>query len=275
MFENLTTGWRIGKAIRKLVFGDKGLLVYPLATAIAAIIEMVAIFGTFLLASGFSSAGYIAALIAFYVITTFTSTYLLVAMLLGFRGYTSGKRISFSQALAAAAPYSRLILEWALFYSVVLLIIRLIESRMRGIGGLILGSAVSIGLAVATVFVIPVIIDEKAGPIDAMKRSTDFFVKNFGKSAGGLIYSDLYNLMFIIGGILIGLLGAVIAISSTPLLGVPVFMVGFLVLIFGILMTTVMSNVFRFVLYEYMNGKKLPEGLSEELIRSSVKKKPV
>ena len=274
MFENLATGWKIGKAIRKLVFSDKGLLVYPLVTAIAALVELVLIFGTFLLSTGFSSAGYIAALVVFYIVTTFTSTYIIVAMLLGFRSYTSGKKISFSEALSAASQYSKLILEWAIFYSVVILIIRLIESRMRGIGGILLGSAVSIGLAVATVFVIPVIIDEKVGPIDAMKSSTEFFVKNFGKSAGGLIYSDLYNLIFIIGGILIGLLGAVIVISSTPILGVPVLIIGFLVLIFGILMTTVMSNVFRFVLYEYMNGKKLPDGLSEELIKSSVKKKP-
>lgn len=268
MFENLTTGWKIGKAVRKIVYGDKGLIVYPIAAGIISLVELVLIFATFLFASGFSNIGYVAALIVFYIITTFTSTYILVAMLLGFRSFVGGKKMSFSESLSAASSYSKLIFEWAVFYSVLLLIVRAIESRAKGMGGVLLGGAASLGLTVATMFAVPVIIDEKVGPIDAMAHGTEFFIKNFGKSAGGLIYSDLYNLIFIILGVVI----AVIGFLALGVIGVSLIVVGALIAAFGVLMNFVTINVFKFMVYEYANGKKLPAGMSEELIKQGIKK---
>ncbi|MDE1870340.1 MAG: hypothetical protein KGH71_05155 [Candidatus Micrarchaeota archaeon] len=268
MFENLSAGWKIGKAVRKIVYGDKGLLVYPIVAGIVSLLELIVIFLAFLIPTGASNAGYVAGLVVFYVVTTFTSTYILVAMLLGFRSYSSGKKIGFTESLSAASQYTKLIFEWAVFYSILLLIVRAIESRMKGLGGSLLGGAASLGLSVATLFAVPVIIDNKVGPIDAMRQGTEFFIKNFGKSAGGLIYTDLYNLIFILGGIITAVVGLVLL----SVLGIALIMLGLILAAFGILMNFVTINVFKFMLYEYANGKKLPSGMSEELIKQGIKK---
>ncbi|MDE1761997.1 MAG: hypothetical protein KGH78_02265 [Candidatus Micrarchaeota archaeon] len=269
MFENVSEGWRIGKAVRKLVFSDRGLLLYPIVAGITVVIEAIVIFLALLLPTGFSMAAGVVAVFATYIVTTFTATYILIAMLLGFRSFTKGKRISMGEAFAQAAEYRTVALEWSIFYSIVIMAARIIESRVRGIPGIILGATLGVAISFATLFSIPVMVDEKAGPITIMKASAQFCVKNFGKSAGGLLYTDLYNMMFIIlGGLLLfgsffaGLSGAAILAALA---------VGCVLIVLGVVMNSVMSNVFRFVLYEYMNGKGLPEGISEELIKGSIR----
>lgn len=271
MFENFSEGWEIGKAVRKLVYGDKELLIYPVIISIVALLEAILIFASFLFGVGTSRISLIVALFVYYLVVTFSATYLLVAMLLAFRNYTKGKKIGISEALSQASVYSTLIMEWAIFYSIILTIIRLIESQLRGALTRFLFSAVaSLGLSIATVFVVPVIIDNQVGPIDAMKKSTDFFIHNIGKTVGGITYTDLYNLMFILGGAVLMLLGAVLALVS-PLLTVPIVIIGLVLFVFGILSNYVTFNVFKFVIYEYFNGKPLPAGISKDLIKKSVK----
>lgn len=276
MFENIKAGWALGKQVRKLVFSDHDLVLYPILSAVVIFAEMFAIFASLFIFSGFnpnvSSVAYIVALFLFYLVSTFTSTYILVALLLAFRAYASGHKISMGEAFSQTAQYAKLILEWAIFFSIILLIVRLIEQRLGAIGRIIFGLAAGIAIGIATIFVVPVIIDNKVGPIKAMKQSAEFFVRNFGKTFGGFIYSDLYNLMFIGSGILLIVLGALVA-GASGILGVAVIIFGFILMVFGMIMNFLTLNVFKLILYEYMNGKPLPNGISEELVKNAVKKK--
>lgn len=276
MFENVKAGWALGKQVRKLVFSDRGLIIYPILSAVVVFAEMLLIFLSFFLTIPFTysqgpGAIYILALFIFYLASTFTSTYILVALLLAFRAYASGKRISMGEAFSQTRQYAKLILEWAIFYSVVIMVVRLIEQRLGAIGRIIFGLASGVAIGIATIFVIPVIIDNRVGPIHAMKQSAEFFLKNFGKTFGGLVYSDLYNLMFIAGGIAIIIMGA-LALSASAILGVAVATLGVVLFVFGMIMNFLTTNVFKLILFEYMNGKGLPNGISEELMKQSIQK---
>ncbi len=281
MFENVKQGWALGKQVRKLVFSDKGLILYPVLSAIVVFVEMLVIFLSFFLTSvtftalaggAYATAFYIVALFLFYLVSTFTSTYILVAMLLAFRAYASGHRISIGEAFAQTRQYAKLILEWSIFFSVIIMVIRMIEQRLGALGGAIFGLVAGMAVGVATIFVVPVIIDNRAGPIKAIKLSAEFFVKNFGKTFGGFVYSDLYNLMFIAAGIVLMIAGGAAA-GISPILGIAVIAFGFILLVFGIIMNFLTINVFKLILYEYTNGKGLPSGISEEYIKNAVKKK--
>jgi hypothetical protein len=276
VFENIKAGWALGKQVRKLVFSDRGLILYPILSAVVVFAEMLLIFLSFFLAVPFTysqgpGATYILALFIFYLVSTFTSTYILVALLLAFRAYASGKRISLGDAFSQTRRYAKLILEWAIFYSVVIMVVRLIEARLGAIGRIIFGLAAGVAIGVATIFVVPVIIDNKVGPIHAMKQSAEFFIRNFGKTFGGLMYSDLYNLMFIAGGIAIIIIGA-LALSTSAILGITVAALGLILLVFGIIMNFLTINVFKLILFDYMNGKALPSGISEDLMKQSIQK---
>src|SRR5271170_2697447 len=153
MFENITNGWKLASAIRKLAFQDKGLLIYPVISGIVILLESIAIFATFFLSAasiGFSTLSFVIFLFVYYVVVYFTSVFILVAMLLAFRAYTSdAKKIGIGEAFSQTMPYTVLILEWAIFESVVTMIIRAIESRIRGIGGMLLGLGASMAISLA------------------------------------------------------------------------------------------------------------------------------
>jgi hypothetical protein len=272
MFQNIKRGWEIGKATRKLVFQEKNLMIYPIISGIAVLAEILAIFIPSLLLIGTSlQYYYILPLFLFYFVVTFTATYILMAMFIAFRSVTAGNKITMSQAFSQVKPYTKLVIEWSLFYSVIIMIIRLIESRMRGISGIILGAVLSMAIGFATIFVVPVILDEKLTPIKAMKRSASFIIKNFGKSFGGLLYTDLYSLAIVLIGIVIGLVG--IFVSTNTYVTISLLLVGGIILFIGIIINYLLSNVFKLIVYDFINHSKVPKGFSKEILSNAAKNK--
>lgn len=271
MFENLKNGWKLAGATRKLLFKDKQLLFYPVVSAVIAIVLAVAIFVPVLFI-GNNSTAVILALILFYIVTSFASTYMLMALLIAFRSYANGKKISMSEALHQTAPYTMLIFEWALFYTILVMILRAIESRFGGIGRLLIAEIGSIAIAVATLFAIPVILDNKVGPITAVKDSVKVITKNFGSTFGGIIYADLYGMVFTIIGILV-IVAAFVTAAASLAAAIVVGLIGVVLVVFGSIISYATSNVFTLILYDYINGKGLPSGFDKQMMNSSIKQK--
>ena len=272
MFENIKSGWKLGSAIRKLVFKDKKLLIFPIIAGITILVETIAIFLSLFLYGAASSTPLVVGLVVYYVIIYFTSAYVLVAMLIAFRSFESGAPIGVYDALSKAAGYWVQVFEWAVFESIVTMIIRAIEQRLGGVGAAIFGLGASMAMSVATAFAIPVIVDRKTGPVSTLKESTNFIIKNFGETFGGLIYSELYSLIFIGVGILLVIAG-VFALGVSAILGVIVAVLGMVLAVFGGMLGYLLSNVYKFVLYDHMNGGELPEGITDDMVKSSVKKR--
>ena len=275
MLSNIKKGWELGKATRKLVFKDKKLMVFPLVAAIAVIIEIIAILlpSTLFLAVNSNSFYYfILALILFYFVVTFTSTYIIMAMFIGFRSFSNKQPIGFKDAFKQVRPYTKLIAEWSLFYAVIIVGIRLLESRIRGIAGIILGAAVAFAIGIATLFVVPVILDKKLGPIKALKESSSFIIKNFGKTFGGLAYVDLYGLAIILLGIL-ALIAGFFLVSFNLIIGAAVILIGIGIAAIGGMITSMLSNIFRLIMYDFLSYGTIPEGFTPDMLKNAVKQK--
>ena len=300
MFESLRAGWKLSSAVRKQVFKDKALLSYMVLSAVVILLEAAVIFGSFIFAYAPSIAAsanvasastspvitlaFIGALLLFYVASSFTSAYVLLALFIAFRSYAAGNKISLSSALVQARGYSKLLLEWALFYSIIILVLRILESRLRGIGAAVVGILAGVALSIGVMFALPVIYEKRVGPIKAMKASATTFVEHFGSSVGGIAYSDLYGLLFI----LIGILAFIISLSlSAGLAGsananagfaaiLPLIVGFFVMIIFIVLGATIASttsNIFKLLLYDYASGKGLPEWIDENLVIKAVRYK--
>ncbi len=274
MFENLKKGWAIGRSTRKLVFEDKTLMAYPLISGIAAIVEMLAVFLPFIL-SNFSSNPYyiILALFLFYFVVTFTTTYIIMAMFIAFRAFENGNKIGYKQAFSAVKPYIKLVAEWSIFYASVIMLIRFLESRMRGLSGIVFGAVASIAIGLATIFVVPVILDKKLTPIKAIKESTSFIFSHFGKAFGGLIYSDLYGLMLILPGIALIIAGLLLAPFVSVLLWASIAIIGFGIAVIGGIITSALSNIFRLIIYDFQSYGKVPKGFTANMLNGAVRQK--
>ncbi len=150
---------------------------------------------------------FILSIFVIYVLVFFVVIYFTAAMLIAFREYANGKKITVMEALKRTAPYARLLLEWAIFISTIKAIIEIIniivESALRRYGFIgniiarVLFSVENLALAIIGLFALPVILDEKTGPLDTMKTSAKFIIKNFGETFSGFVYSEIVQYILI------------------------------------------------------------------------------
>jgi len=275
MFSNIKTGWAMGKATRRLVFKDKKLMIFPIISSFAVLAEILIILlpsTLFIMAYSGSIYYFILILILLYFVITFTSIYIIMAMFIGFRAFSSGHPIGFMDAFKQVKPYTKLIMEWSLFYAVIIVGIRLLESRIRGIAGIIFGAAIAFAIGIATIFVVPVILDKKLSPIKALKESSSFILKNFGKAFGGLAYTDLYGLAIILLGIA-ALVAGFMLTSIILVAGIAIILLGIVIAAVGAIITSMLSNIFRLIIFDFVNYGKVPEGFTADMLTHAVKQK--
>lgn len=293
MFENIKNGFKTANATRKLVFSDKELFLYPIVSTIIAIFAAILLISLAILSvlalgphatgSEMFVVGIVFLVLLVFVVTFFT-TYLTMAMLIAFRAHGQGKHISFGDALGQTGPYKVLITEWAAFYTVVYLIIHTIEMLISralsrsGIAGAIISDLITgglnVALAAAVAFALPVILDEKKGPIDTLKSSSSFILKNFGNTFGGLLFTELYYLIFVIIGVILIFAPLFLLASNTisTIWALVLISVGLIFILVGSLLRYVLFNCFKLIVYEYKTKKTLPKGFDPKLIDGSVKK---
>ncbi|MCW6170796.1 MAG: DUF6159 family protein [Thermoplasmatales archaeon] len=280
MFERMKAGWRLARQVRESVSRSKSLFYYPLISGIVAIavfaFTFVSLFISFPLnfTVGGSVEIYILSLLVAYIVVGFVSTLILLAMLIAYRANNSGSPVSLREAFGRAWAYRLQALEWALFYTMLVVILRIIESRLRGIAQLVIGAVGSMMIAIATFFAIPSILDNKSGPIKAVKESVSTITRNFGTTFGGVAYVDLYTLIFTLGGFALLLLGIfLISVALPVFILVALIIAGIALMAFGVVLNYTYMNVLKLVLFDYINGKGLPEGFNEDDIKSAIKRK--
>ncbi len=271
MFEGIKAGWRLAKSVRSIVAGNRSLLLYPFVSALLGILLFaVTLVGVFFIPLNVGAQWKeIAAFVGAYLLTALVSTYFLVAMLIDFRSTSSGNPVGMGKALGLTRQYARKIFLWAMFYTIIVMIIRMLESRTRGLASLVIGIAGSIGITVATFFAVPAILEKKAGPIQAVRESVSTITRTMGPAFGGVAYIDLYTLLFVFAG-----MGLIIVSLLLPFLGIfsiALLIAGLVLMVFGMVQNYTFFNILKLVIYDYYNGVPLPQGISESMLSSAIK----
>jgi hypothetical protein len=291
---NLKNGFRVANATRKLVFKDKELFLYPIISAVIGIAMAVLVIGIgaaiFLtgavagLSGGQMALIVICLLILLYFLVYMVSSYFTIAMLMAFRSYASGKKMGMAEALGRTAPYTKLIIEWSLFYTIIVTIIHIIEEAIRMllsrygiIGNVISGvltGGINLALAASVAFAFPIILDEKKGPIATLKSSISFIMKNFGDTFGGLLFAEIFEIILLLVGLGLIFLGIIVyAAYSIAIPAVILAIIGIITIIAGVLLRYVLFNAFKLIIYDYKTRGTLPKGFDKSLIDASVKRK--
>ncbi len=117
----------------------------------------------------------------------------------------------------------------------------------------------------------PVILDSKTGPIETIKSSSGFILKNFGDTFGGILFAEIFQIVLALAGIGVMLL-ALVAAPSIALV-IVLFSIGIILVMAGILLRYVLFNCFKLIMYDYKTEKKLPKGFDAKLVESSIKKR--
>lgn len=282
MFRNIRNGWKMGKAVRRIVMQDKSLMFYPIVAVILSIISFLIVFGIGLISAFIISGSDISkssffAIIIFsifiaYISIEFVSIYVNIALLIAFKHFIKKKKIKMKDSFKETKKYGKNILKWAIFYSVLIMILNAIESEFGGITRIIIGFIGSLAISAATFFVVPVILEENIGPISAMKESINIIYHKFGQTFGGIAFIDLYSFIFVIIGIAI-IFSSIILLSSVFAILLISIIIGIIFLIYGLIYGATLKNIFKLIIYDYANGKQLPKEINEQTLLNSIIKK--
>lgn len=268
MMGRMRNGIELCKQSFQVLRMDKELLIFPLLSAIACCLVIasfaVPIWSSDYLATmseedGIGLLGY-ALLFAFYValyfVIIFFNTAVVECAVIRFRGGDP----TVADGLKGASSRLPQIFGWAMVSATVGMILRALEERAGFIGRFVIG-LLGLAWSASTFFVIPVIVMERLGPIDAVKRSTAIVKQTWSEALTahvgiGLIAGLLYVLAFaaiVGGGVLLGS-----ATGAASALGGLLLGVGIAGVILVALVSSVVQAIVTGALYMYAGQGSVP-----------------
>jgi hypothetical protein len=276
MFAKIKNSWNLIKASARVLSADKELIIFPLLSSIALLI-VTACFVIPMFATGFfdqllggkSQILHYIVLFLFYVVQytviIFANSALIGAALIRLRGgdptIGDGFRIAFG--------HFGKILGYAVIAASVGLILKWIADRSKSLGRFVV-SLIGLAWNLATYLVVPVLVTEEVGPLEAVKRSAAYLKKTWGEQivgnfSIGLVFGLLSILVFVVGVPLF--FWAANAESITGMVVVGVVMV--LVLILLSLISNTLEGIYVAAVYQYIAQGQTGGFFSKEQIEGA------
>lgn len=241
------------------------LIVPPIIAIVSSLILVLTASGAIFLRSGSGSAvdpGNYSVLdyVMFSLILLVTSTVTLLcnaAVVAAANARLRGEPVTLSQSFNVAFSRFPQILGWGVITVAVGMILRAIEER-AGFLGSIISWIGSVAWAVITYFVLPVLVIEKVGPIEAIKRSSKIVRTRWGEvvtfEVGIGLVAFLCLLPIIAIAVALGLL-------VHPVAGIVVGAVAFALLM---AVTTALTAIYQTALYQYSVWGWVPQPFAED-----------
>jgi hypothetical protein len=266
--------WNLIKAAWGVLRADKELIVFPIISAVGAILVTVAFaVPEFLLysAGGNQTLGYVLLFLFYlvqYTVIFFANSALVGAAMIRLRGgdptLSDGFRVAFSRFGA--------IFGYALIAATVGLILQALSKR--GTLSNIVRSLVGMAWNLATYLVVPVLVVENVGPIEAIKRSANLLRRTWGEQiVGGAGMGLIFFLLVLLTTVLAGVgvfLGA--SLNSTALIIACIIIAVLAYLILALLSST-LGGIYSAAVYRYAAEGQIGEQFAPELIRDAFQSK--
>ncbi len=281
MFQRLENSWSLVKASWNVLRADKELLFFPIVSAVATLIVTLTFFipaiFTFAATSNVGREGaieplWILLMAAFYVlqytIVFFCNTALVGAAMIRLKGgdptVSDGFRIAFD--------HFGQIVAYAVISATVGMILRWLSER--GLLGRIVAGLIGLGWNIATYLVVPVLVIENVGPIEAIKRSSSLLRKTWGEQiVGNLGIGAVFGLIGF--GVMLVFIPLIMAIVSLKSIALIVVAVGGLVLVLiGLgLFSSALNGIYVAAVYRYATEGQVGEYFDTDLVQNAFRQK--
>jgi hypothetical protein len=280
MFERISNGFSMAQSSWRVLMQDKKLLVFPVISGILSLLILATFIvptvvlhqqGKLLDANGQPHQWTYLILFAYYVLAyaavIFCNSALIACALLRF----DGQDATLGDGLRVAMARLPQIFAWAMVSATVGVILHMIENANEKVGYFIksiLGTAWSL----MTYFVVPVLVVEKLGPIDAVKRSTSLLSRTWGEALVGKIGLGLFLFLAAIPIILLFVV-AFVVVGQMPALGIALLVVAALALLLYCAVSSAMNTIFLTAVYQYAAFHRAPAGFEEQTLARAFGKK--
>jgi Family of unknown function (DUF6159) len=282
----IARGWALTRESWEVLKHDRSLAIFPILSAIFAIIAVLAIGTPTLIISGVFDGRsldqndpviYVAGVAVAYV-STFIAIFFNVALASCAARSMRGEDTQVGEGIKAAAQRIGPILGWTFVTTTVGLILRVLETlkdRLPLVGEIIAAIVLSLAgaaWAIASFFVVPVVALEGTGPIRSLERSAAVVKARWGEGATGAATIGLVTFLVSVAIAVIGVVGYVaLAGVGVPLLAVAVAAIAVVGILVVSLVSSTMSQIFRVAVYEYALSGQAPGRFDGQLLQSAFK----
>jgi hypothetical protein len=276
MFGRLSASWELALCSWQVLRMNKKLLLFPLLSGLGCILVLISFVVPFVLnpqwlaalnANNGANQPVWTYLVAFayyfcnYFVIVFFNAALISCALLQFHGETP----TLGDGLRAA--WSRLpqILAWALVSATVGMLLKAVEN-VHEKAGQIISAILGTVWTVVTFFVVPVLVVEKVGPFEAVRRSVALLKKTWGEALVGHWGIGLFLLLLLLPGILLAVVGVALLVQAPPALGVAVLVLAALYFILWSAAGSALNGIFLGALYQYAAFGEVPHGFDQDTL---------
>lgn len=257
----IRTSIELFKASWAVISQDKELLALPVLSGIASLIT-IGLFAVPIIATtnfdneAESDLSVLSLILSFvvYLVLAFITIFFNSALVHASNERMSGGDPTIASALGGAAGRLHRILPWALVSATVSQLIRAIQERM-GILSSIVSMFGAMAWAAVTFLVLPILVIEDVGPIEAIKRSSSLLRQAWGEGLSGRIGMGLIGFVAAVPFFVLAIVGIASgsAVVAVPLVGIAVI---------GLLAVTIvlsaLSVVYQTALYRFATNQTVP-----------------
>jgi hypothetical protein len=274
--------WVLMGASWRVLMLDKELLLFPLLSTIATGLVTL----TFVvplaqdqawLKSGDAANEYeqflaYTRLFLFYVCTYFTMVFFNASLIMAVHLRLTGGNPTLMDGMRGAWARKGELFAWVLLAATVGVILQAMKERSGWVMRLILG-AIGVAWSLAVYFVVPILVVEGKGPVEAVKESAAMIRRTWGEElVGGFSYGGI-SFFFSLPAFAVAMFGAGYLVHGAWLNGL--LLIG-AAIIYGFLLSltmTTLSSIFHAAVYHYARTGSVPQGFDAALLQSAFVKK--
>ncbi len=273
----ISRGWALTRQSWEVLKSDKSLVIFPVLSAIFAIVATAAIWVPAAIISGLFTGQevdqsnpvyYIAAAVTAYV-ATFIAIFFNAALAACAVRAMRGEDTTVGQGIGAAMSRLGPILGWTLVTTTVGLLLRALEQRLPLLGQIavwLVGAAWS----VASFFVIPVVALEGGGPVHSLKRSASIVKARWGEGATGAATISVGTFVISAVIVLVGFgAGAALVSIGQQALAIVVAVFATAAIIVVAMISTALSQIFRVAVYQFAVTGETPAGFDGAMMQAA------
>lgn len=274
--EKFERSWRLLKASWDLLRQDKEILLFPVFSGLALLVILLSFAVPVLALGGIDTVhriarhngavGNMVVFFAFYFINYFVVIFFNTAIVACATIRMRGGNPTVGDGMHAASTRLFEIAGWALVSASVGMLLRMVEERSRLAGRIVTG-LLGVAWGITSTLVIPILVNERRGPMEAFQESARLLKKTWGEELiGGFSFGLVFFVLSLPAAALI--FGGVTSGSGTPALALLALAVLYLVSLAAV--QAALQGIFQAALYQYARKGETPRGFDRVVLNEAI-----
>jgi hypothetical protein len=260
---NLKTGWTLAMDSLTVLRGHPKLLAFPAISGVATGFFFVLLYLGVFVAGFIGGTAELVALFVLYFATTFVASFFTAALVHAVNDTFHEREPSVGRSVRAAWRRKGPLAVWSFVAAVASVVLRRLERSDTPLSG-IAAALFSLGWAVTTFFIIPVIVFEEVDVRSMFTRSAETFSETWGETLGAGLGLGIIQFLLAVGAILLAIVAFLILATVSPVAGIGV---GLFVVAVGLLSAYLVGQTIRGIaktaLYLYAREGTVPEEFTD------------